>query len=62
MAQQQNRGGQGGNRPGGPGGNRGGQGGGGRDGRGRGRRNDGRDNAANQSNLIEKLVAINRVA
>ena len=46
MAQQQNRGGQGGR----------GQGGG------RGRRNDGRDNAANQSNLIERLVSINRVA
>lgn len=63
MAQQQNRGGQGGQS--GPGGNRGGQGGnrGGQGGgRGRGRRNDGRDNAANQSNLIEKLVAINRVA
>ena len=29
---------------------------------GRGRRNDGRDNEANRSNLIERLVAINRVA
>ena len=27
-----------------------------------GRRNDGRDNEANRSNLIEKLVAVNRVA
>lgn len=29
---------------------------------GRGRRNDGRDNEANRSNLIERLVAVNRVA
>ena len=69
MAQQQNRGGQGGNRPGG---NRGGQGGrggqgsqGGNDrgrGRGRGRRDDRREDSANQSSYIEKLVSINRVA
>jgi small subunit ribosomal protein S5 len=61
MAQQQNRGGQGGNRPGG---NRGGQGGqGGNDrGRGRGRREERREDSANQSSYIEKLVSINRVA
>ena len=62
MAQQQNRGGQGGNRPGG---NRGGQGGRGNDrgrGRGRGRRDDRREDSANQSSYIEKLVSINRVA
>jgi small subunit ribosomal protein S5 len=33
-----------------------------RGGRGRGRRNDGRDNEANRSNLIERLVSVNRVA
>ena len=66
MAQQQNRGGQGGNRPGGnqggnrPGGNQGGNRPGGNN-RGRGR-GDRREDSANQSSYIEKLVSINRVA
>ena len=59
MAQQQNRGGSGGNRPGG---NRGGGQGGNNRGRGRGRRDDRREDSANQSSYIEKLVSINRVA